>query len=146
MKLYSNSVSLFGALLHPCPEPCRAPDRFVKSKLSLNFVITWKSLKSYVRIRKKNRPFQGKKKSYGGSKVGFGTFFSKSKNAKIVCKTQYRLARISILDSYDSSVVKSSDDAKKISPHAWPLWNGGKRGKYCFVFGAHFLGGHGPQL
>ena len=49
----------------------------------------------------------------GGSKVGFGTLFG-AKKEKIACKTQYRLARISIymIGLYDSSEVNSSDDTK----------------------------------
>ena len=95
--------------------------------------------KSNTEFRKKIDPFKAKK-SYGGSKVEFGTFLQ-PKNEKFACKTQYRLARISIFGSYDSSEVKSSDDANKLPPMR-ALSE--MRGKYCFVFEAQFLGGHGP--
>ena len=69
----------FYKLAHGCPERGSIPRRFWKSKLGLKMVTTRKSIKSYVGNRKKNRTFQGKKKSYGGSKVGFGTFFFRAK-------------------------------------------------------------------
>ena len=128
-------------LIHRCPEHTSIPSRSWKSNLGLIMVSTWKSMKIYVGIRK-NRPFQGKK-SYGGSKVGFGTFF-KPKNEKSAYKTLYRLARIFILGSYDSLKTNSSDDTSKKFSRVWPLQNGGKREKYCFIFEAQFLGGHGP--
>ena len=107
-----NSIE-FVFLPHGCPERHSIPMRFWKSNLGLIMLTTWKSIKSYEGIRRKNRPFQAKT-SYGGSKVGFGTFFE-PKNEKNACKTLYKLARIFILGSYDSLKTNSSDDTSK--PH-----------------------------
>ena len=57
----------------------------VNTNLSWKIVIAWKSIKTYLRIWKKSTLLR--QKSYGESKVWFGTFL-KLKNEKIVCKTQ----------------------------------------------------------
>ena len=50
---------------HRCPERGSIPRRFGKSKLGLIIVTTWKSIKSYVWIRKTIDPFKAKKKVTG---------------------------------------------------------------------------------
>ena len=65
------------------------------------------------------------------SKVGFSTFFN-AKNEKIVCKSQFRLARITVLGLYESSEANSPDDAiKSLSCMKSLKW--GKGRKYCLV-------------
>ena len=58
----------------------------------------------YVRIRKEHRPFQGKTK-VTAVKGRMIWDICKPQNEKIARQTQYRLARILILDLYDSSKV-----------------------------------------
>ena len=82
----------------------------IKSRPHIDYHV--KEHKKLCRNSKKIDPFKAKK-SYGGSKVGFGTLFFKPKNEKNAYKTLYRLARIFILDSYDSLKTNSSDDTSK---------------------------------
>ena len=126
----------------PLSRALQSPWPFCQIKIKLKFCYHVKEHKKLCKNSKKIDPFKAKKK-LRGVKGRIWDIFSKSKNSKIVCKTQYRLARISILDSYDSSVVKSSDDAKKKFPPCVTSLKWGKREKYCLVFEAQFLGGHG---
>ena len=83
-KNFQSDVS-FCVMGHQSPELCKTPGRFVSSSLSLFIVTTWKSMRSYVEFQKKNDPFKAKK-SYRGSKVGFGTLFLRSKMRKSFIK------------------------------------------------------------
>ena len=88
-----------------------------------------KEHKKLCKNSKKKSTLSRQKKKLRGVKGRIWEIFFEAKNEKIACKTQYRLARISILDSYDSSVVKSSDDAKKKFPPMRDLSVMGGKGK-----------------
>ena len=81
------------------------------------------------RIAKKKSTLSRQKKSYRGSKVGFGTLFFKVKNEKIVYKNRSRLARNFILGSNDSQEAMSSEDAEKKIPPRVTSSKWGKKGK-----------------
>ena len=75
------SQNLFN-LPHRCPKLCRAPGRFVNTNLSFIIVITWKSMKSCVRLRNKIDPFKTKQKVTGGQRSDLGHFFRSQKMRK----------------------------------------------------------------
>ena len=72
------------------------PLPFLEIKCRPNNGYHVKEHKKLCRNSEKKSTLSRQKKSYGGSKVGFGTFFSSQKNEKNACKTLYRLARIFI--------------------------------------------------